>query len=455
MFADAFPGIIADQILNNAPTNVPFTIYGPAFGGGNNPLVPSAQGSAQSIAAASNAGFQNGFNSGGSFTSISTAVPAFSAPGMVNPTTKIKYPTYEEWSLAIEQQINRFNSISVSYVGNRSYHEPELNNGINAWNSGGATGFPELSTHGAPNPNFGAVTEISSSSNGNYNGLIVSAEHRSKSLTLTFNYQWSHALDEISNGGFSPYGGAGDSIYPDDPYDLHKNYGNADYDTRHYVSASYVYTIPHYFGPKVLVDNWEFAGTVFHSTGSPFSVTDTTTAAELSNYGSTEPLYARQVGNFKDTHCGGNGPATGTACSFVSNYTGTATFADGVQQTANYATDFGQSRRNQLFGPNYTDVDFSVTKGFILPRWESAKFEIGAQFFNLFNHPNFAQPQAGMSYCSATSIANGGCTDLHEQTNSELGTITSAVNPPTSILGSFLGGDASPRLIQIMGKFTF
>jgi hypothetical protein len=421
MFADAFPGIIADQILNNAPTNVPFTIYGPHYGGTNNPLVPSATGSAQSIAAASNAGFQTGFNTGGSFTSISTAVPPFSAPGMVNPAAKIKYPTYEEWSLSVEQQINRFDSISVEYVGNRSYHEPVLNNGLNAYNSGDATGFSGLSTVSAPNPNFGAVTEISSSSNGNYNGLVVSAQHRSKDLTVTFNYQWSHALDEISNGGFS-YFGPGDSIYPDDPSDLHKNYGNADYDTRQYVSASYVYKLPHYYGPRLLVDNWEFAGTVFHSTGAPFTVTDPGTASNLSNYGG--PLFAKQIAPIGgNIHCGGNAAAKGTPCAFVADYT--------------TATDFGQSRRNQLFGPNYTDVDFSVTKGFPIPHWESARFEIGAQFFNLFNHPNFAQPLSTIS------------------ANPTEGTIVSAVNPPTSILGSFLGGDASPRLIQIMGKFNF
>jgi hypothetical protein len=453
MFADAFPGVIADDMLNNAPTNVPFTIYGPAFGGNPNTLVPSDPASAYNVAASSAAGFKTGFATGGSFNSISDSVAVFSPPSMINPKANLKYPTYEEWNLALEQQVSRFDSLSISYVGNRSYHEPELNEGINAFNGGGAAGFPELSTTSAPNPNFGAFTEISSSANGNFNGLVVSGAHRSKSLTVTFNYMWSHALDEISNGGFEPF--TGSSIYPDDPSDLRKNYGNADYDTRQYVSASYVYTLPHFGGPKVLVDNWEASGTFFHSTGLPFSVTDTTTSSALTNYGSTEPLYARKVGSFSGTHCNGKAAAQGTPCSFVSNFTGTATYADGTKQTANYATDFGQSRRNQLFGPNYTDTDLTITKGFVVPGWQSAKVKVGASFFNLFNHPNFAQPQSGMSYCSASAINQGGCADLYEQTNSSLGKVLSAVNPPTSILGSFLGGDASPRLIQLVAKFQF
>jgi hypothetical protein len=54
----------------------------------------------------------------------------------------------------------------------------------------------------------------------------------------------------------------------------------------------------------------------------------------------------------------------------------------------------------------------------------------------LFNHPNFDQPVGDIS-------------------NPNFGSIISTVNTPTSILGSFLGGDASPRLIQFKGTLTF
>ncbi len=64
---------------------------------------------------------------------------------------------------------------------------------------------------------------------------------------------------------------------------------------------------------------------------------------------------------------------------------------------------------------------------------ESAKFTAGAQFFNLLNHPNFTKPDYNIG-------------------DPTFGLTSNTVNPPTSILGSFLGGDASPRLIQIQGK---
>ena len=72
-----------------------------------------------------------------------------------------------------------------------------------------------------------------------------------------------------------------------------------------------------------------------------------------------------------------------------------------------------------------------------MPKWESAKMKVGVQFFNLFNHPNFQLP---------LSDVNDGTSD---------GLIYSAASTPTSILGAFLGGDASPRLIQVKATFVF
>ena len=71
-----------------------------------------------------------------------------------------------------------------------------------------------------------------------------------------------------------------------------------------------------------------------------------------------------------------------------------------------------------------------------LHNWEGAKFGVGFQFFSLLNHPNFDQP-------------------IGDIQDPQFGTIVNTVNTPTSILGSFLGGDASPRLIQVKGTLTF
>ncbi len=266
-----------------------------------------------------------------------------------------------------------------------------------------------------PNAALGSVTEFYSGSISNYNGLQATVTSRLNWLTLQFNYAYGHALDTSSNGGFNAFGV--NAIGQINPNNLQQNYGNADYDTRHYISANYAISIPHFGGPRVLTDGWQVAGTVFHNTGYPFSVSDNSGAVV---YGSV-PLAAQLDNNFNH-HCGGGEHAT-TPCDFASHFAS--------------ATDFGQQRRNQLYGPNYTDFDLDLSKSFkIVPKWESARLKVAAQFFNVFNHPNFQIPSADVN-------------------NSDIGIITSAASTPTSVLGAFLGGDASPRLIQLKGTFVF
>jgi len=78
----------------------------------------------------------------------------------------------------------------------------------------------------------------------------------------------------------------------------------------------------------------------------------------------------------------------------------------------------------------------SVMKNFRIPRWEGAELEIGAQAFNVLNHPNFDQPVGDIS-------------------NPQFGFINRTVATPTSIFGSFLGADASPRALQIRAQLRF
>src|SRR5262249_57230360 len=93
-------------------------------------------------------------------------------------------------------------------------------------------------------------------------------------------------------------------------------------------------------------------------------------------------------------------------------------------------TTFGNQRSNQVWGPHYFDTDLTVMKNFHIPINEASTFGVGVQFFNILNHPNFDQPDANVS-------------------SPTFGQIINTVSVPTSIVGSFLGGDASPRMIQV------
>ena len=75
-----------------------------------------------------------------------------------------------------------------------------------------------------------------------------------------------------------------------------------------------------------------------------------------------------------------------------------------------------------------------LTKNFTFR--EHYRLGIGAQFFNVFNHPNFDKPVGDVN-------------------DPNFGRSTLTVNTPTSIFGSFIGGDASPRLIQLKAQLIF
>lgn len=439
MFTDVFPATIADDLLDNAPLNATFV-----YGGG---LVdPSQPGSTLNGVKAVNAAFQSGFSSGGSYTSIDTTDPQFAnaPPSVFNVDKNLHYPTYEEWSVQLQQQIGHRDGISIGYVGNHGYHEPVQNNGVNLSEAGlpapGTVTGASLGPCGqyfcglpanTPLPEFDGVTEVQSAAVSNYNGLLISVQHQGKVAIAAVNYTWSHAMDEISNGGILPF--AGDSLGIIDPFNLSQNYGNADYDIRHNLNANYVVTVPYFGGPKFLTDRWQLGGTAFFRTGFPFSVTDSNvTGNVLYEGGNYAGSMLADIANpsVLHTHCGKSavsGVVGGTPCLSASDFSDPTGFGDANAQ-----------RRNQFNGPGWFDTDFNVMKGFRIPGTEAGQIQIGAVAYNVLNHINFLNPSG--------NVSNG----------STFGTIYApAASVPTSVFGAFLGGDASPRILQLKANIQF
>ena len=322
--------------------------------------------------------------------------------------------------------------VTIGYNGNHGIHIPIFDNGVNGFGFGNLPAAPA-------SPQFATVTDVTSGGVSNYNGMTLSYQHRFTGLgggLVQFNYTFSKAMDDVSNGGFFPFSetGTGSLINPQNPFDLKGNYGPADYDARHVINANYVWQVPirkmlmgHGWAP--LVDGWQVSGTVFYRTGFPFTVVDTAASGALSAQNLGGPIFPDVL----------SGSTLGTSCN-SSRFAGSAAVQCLTQSqfvAAGTETNFGlQGLRNAFRGPHYFDSDFSVVKKTAIPHWERGSLQIGFQFFNVFNHPNFSNP--------VSDINSGG-----------FGQIFSQVNPPTSILGSFLGGDASPRLIQLKASIVF
>jgi hypothetical protein len=417
MFTDIFPTEVADNLLSNPPFSVTFTVPGL--------VAPAVPGSATSDLMSSNQIFQTAYSAGGTFNSISAADAGFSAPSIFNVDPNIKYPTYLEYSLQIQQQVGPHTSFQLGYVGNHGYHEPWVNSGVNVSNFGGAPANPALAA-------FAEVTEIQSPATSNYNGLLASIKDQSKYVTLQFNYTWSHVLDEISNGGFLAFGldSAGNpNPATINPFNLkQQNYGNADYDIRNSLNGDYLINLPYFGGPKVMTNSWILAGTVFWHGGFPFSVFDGDVTANLEpNYGGE--VLAQIVDASVPHHCGINKASPTSSC-----------FGSTASANSPYFTDptgFGGQRRNQFTGPGYFNTDLTVMKGFKVPGLESGLLQIGVEAYNVLNHPNFLNPD--------TNFSDG----------PGFGVITNTASAPTGVFGSGLGGNGSARIIQLKSTFKF
>jgi hypothetical protein len=428
IFGDSFPAFVVDGFVENPPNyNALFFLGSPTL-----PISPTVAGSAFNVASSSNASILSGFASGGTLASLSASNPLFAPPNLTTMDPFISQPRYYEWNIELQQDIGWHTVFSANYVGNHGVKEAIDNQGLNAYCPGGCgSGFPIAS---APlDERFGTVSEYQSSGVSRYNGLVLSIKHSMSShVSFGLNYTYSHAMDIASNGGLESFSfnGQGSVLSPEDPYNLRAyNWGNADYDIRQYFSANYVIddllrALHFTKGSNAIFGGWTLSGTVLDHTGFPFTVVQNN--ALLGGYSGT--VFAQPIAGGWSS-CGSGGAYTNnTPCL------STSSFAPSMSTTG-VLNSFATQNRNQYRGPGYFVTDMSISKQ--IPITERIHLGLGVQAFNLFNHPNFGQPQSNID-------APG-----------NLGNIYGMVSEPTSILGSFLGGDASPRLIQLHGTIRF
>ncbi len=425
IFSDLYQGLIADRFITNSPGVASFTTSSGLVAQNN-------ANSAFATVANSNTAFHNGFAGGATLAQLQAAVPlGFSAPNFNTVENELKNPKYYEWNLEVQQAIGTNYLVSLNYVGNHGHDEVNQNLFNNAYSVKGFQGLPTAS----PDPRFAEIRELNNAGYSYYDGLVATFKWRLGSqFSGQFNYNWGHSLDTCSNACLEPFNAltAVSIRYQISPLGVQAlNYGNADYDTRHTVTANYVYTVPTRFHNQILksaLGGWTAAGTVLFHSGYPFSIVNSGVRAASSTIRSS-------VVN-----------ASGIATSqFLADWVGGSSYPSCTQPDAScYSTsmfaakgnqtDFGNIHRNSFRGPGYFDTDINISKTFTYK--ERYKVLVGGFLFNLFNHPNFDLP--------GNNVALG-----------TLGQIQSTVSAPTSAYGSFQGSAVSGRVIQTQVKFTF
>ena len=440
LFYDNYPGALLDNYSENPPLDPSFIV------GAGTISAPSDPNSLMAAAAASNAAFQSAFKTGGTFNSISASLPTFTPPGLAGSDAYPKVPQYQKWNLEIEQSFGANTTFSLEYAGNHGIHILDQNVGINVCNvTGDYPQFPDCNAASGTglNPNFGSVIYAESIGVASSNGVTASFTHRYKTGSVQINYTFSHTLDDVSNSGEEPFsstsfGATNESVlYPQNPFDPQANYASADQDVRHMLTANYVWELPIkrflFFGhgPDRLLNGWQVSGLVILRTGFPYTVTDGSKNGALSSDGFGGATIFGTM-----THAGGSGYNCATLGVTEDNPAlpnrGICLNPDDFDTAG--TGGLGNIGRNTMRGPSFWNADFSIAKK--IPIYERAELQIGAQFYNVFNHPNFGSPVA-------------------DEGSSNFGQVVNLVSPPTSIYGSVLGADASPRLVQLKLEFAF
>ena len=296
----------------------------------------------------------------------------------------------------------------------------------------------------------GSFLQIQSTAQSTFNSLQMSVTKRlSKGMQFLASYTYANSIDNAS-GGSDSTGETRDTInIAGNQLDNRANRGVSDFDRRHRFVLSYLWDLPRpefawgSTAGRLLFSNWQVAGIVTAMSGLPIDITD----------GGAGSFYGLNGGNnalMRPSWAPGATNRTATTNMPAGYFFNPFAFArptvlagriipssNGAAIANATGTDFGNVGRNVLRGTGQANVDFSVIKRF--PFHDSKNIELRAEFFNLFNHPNFANPISNLSAAPATSIdANTG----------------RLIGDPGDF-GRIVSTSNNPRLIQLAVKLNF
>jgi Carboxypeptidase regulatory-like domain len=452
VFSDLLPGSVADLLGANPPyVN---TFEGGLLGTvGGLAIAPGVTNSAIDATAGANQRFLTGLRQGDLSCTSPLASQGACLPPVslaVAPGGELREPLSMQWSFGLERQIGNTVGLTAQYVGTHSWNQPYMTQ-VNGYQNVCPGCFSPFPYEQPLDRRFSSVTQLNTGATSNYNGLQLTAQKRfSHSLQGQANYTWSHCIDDVSNGGFLAFS-AGALLAPL-PGELSRDRGPCDYDIPNNLTAQFVYDLPskswHNRFLRGILNGWQASGTALWHSGVPFSVLSTPYSANghgIINGGG--PQFATVVPGvplYEHDPIPGVTPA-GTIQwlnpnAFVSAAdpgTGACTGGDNVADC-----QFGTLGRNALRGPDFIWNDFYLTKSFTLS--ERVRLRIDAQFFNVFNHPNFAVP---------TDVYAG--IPGNPATQTGFGALSYTTEPPTGLLGVGLGGDSSTRMIAFQTRLEF
>jgi hypothetical protein len=273
------------------------------------------------------------------------------------------------WNFTVEHQLTNDLLVRAGYVGSKGTHL-SYNTDVNApLPSADATADNEDARR--PYQEYQQITQDASNGNSIYNSLQLGVEKRfSHGVTASANYTWSRSIDAVS------YQVDLCSVNIINPYDVRAYRGVSDYNVPRRFVLNYLWELP---SPKqglekALLGGWQTSAIWTWQSGFPLNVTS----------GGDYSYSLPEVANDQAQVVSAPHYTSGSLDQKLAQWFTTSAFTTPQPNT------FGNAGRNILIGPGTFNLDFSAHKVFNFGERYSLQYR--AEFFNLFNHPQFNNP---------------------------------------------------------------
>ena len=367
-----------DEIFNNIPANMglnaPFnlTTSQSAKATQNGNKFSYAVGLNQNVALVNNIGKPNQVG----LVSISAEDP------------NLRNPYIYQYSFGIQRELGNAFSLEVDYQGSAAHrlglfidqNQPNL--------VGGKQIFPY--------PFFGSIGTGVDEGNSNYNSAVVTARYQTRHGVY---FEGSYTVGKSIDDGSAFFGSSGERAGLDDFRNLAADRGPSSFDIRHRAVFTYVVDLP--IGPshrllgwnngvnREVFGGWQISGNTTIQSGTPFTVFNNSQDFSGFNQFNDRPDV---VGSGPLHQDNGNPDSAFNTTYFGCSSPPCNTQGKGAPPTGRQGT----SGRNQYYGPGLQNFNFAVNKTFPLHP-ERVHLLFRADFFNLFNHTNFANPVGNQS----------------------------------------------------------
>ncbi|MGC1725955.1 MAG: carboxypeptidase regulatory-like domain-containing protein [Candidatus Acidiferrales bacterium] len=334
--------------------------------------------------------------------SISSGFPIFTQPPVpadfsgtiLAQNLNFKLGMIQQFNVDVEHQLPGQIVLTVGYVGSRSSHILTDGNNLNVGSPSACGGaVPGYTTGCGPNgASFGVpysafpysdISDVEDVGAAHYNSLQVKAETKSSKYGIYALIGYTYARDydnSFSDDLGTPLGATYFPLPGWQKLDWARSQTNLDND----FTASVVYTLPFgrgkhfghdWSGPlNVIAGGWEVTGIEKITSGFPVFIIDSNNVSGVGfDNGGNDFSRPNQTCNPRLSH------------PTLNEWFNTSCFSTPV------AGELGNAGRAPATGPDFVNTDFSLIKQFPLPR-EGMRLEFRSEFFNIWNHPQFALP---------------------------------------------------------------